>query len=103
MAAHLWPESCGFLAAGLLLVTFFMRGMVALRAVAITSSVTWLVSGWADHIYPVLALHIILLPLNTIRLLQAVRDQPSTKADSALAPGSLRARQELGGRLTSRS
>jgi hypothetical protein len=52
-----------------------MRQMVPLRAVAIASSVAWLVYGWADHIYPVFCLHIILLPLNGARLYQVLRDQ----------------------------
>jgi hypothetical protein len=46
-----WPALVGYLAAGLLLFTFFMRQMVPLRAVAIASSVAWLVYGWADHLY----------------------------------------------------
>ena len=70
-----WPDLFGYLAAFLLLMTFFMRQMIPLRAVAIASSIAWLVFGWADHIYPVLCLHIILLPLNSTRLFQAVREK----------------------------
>jgi hypothetical protein len=75
MTIHAWPEIFGYLAASLLLLTFFMRQMVPLRAVAIASSMAWLVYGLADHIYPVFCLHIILLPLNGTRLYQALRAQ----------------------------
>ena len=67
-----WPDVFGFLAAGLLLVTFSMRQMVALRSLAIVSSGAWIVYGWADQIYPVLCLHMVLLPLNSVRLHQAL-------------------------------
>jgi hypothetical protein len=72
---HEWPEIFGYLAAGLLLLTFSMRQMVALRAVAMASSAAWLVYAGADHLYPVFSLHIMLLPLNGIRLHQALRLQ----------------------------
>jgi CRP/FNR family transcriptional regulator, cyclic AMP receptor protein len=88
MPIHQWPEIFGYLAAGLLLLTFFMQQMAALRAVAIASSIAWLVYGWADHIYPVLCLHMILLPLNTIRLYQAMRAMAPPKAEGAPARSS---------------
>ena len=88
MTLHAWPEVFGYLAAGLLLLTFFMQQMAALRAVAIASSVAWLVYGWADHIYPVLCLHVILLPLNTIRLHQALRAPVPAKTKGAPAGSS---------------
>lgn len=75
IVAPAWPEIVGYLAASLLLLTFFMRQMVPLRAVALLGSVAWLIYGWADHVYPVIALHSILLPLNAVRLAQALCDQ----------------------------
>ena len=75
-----WPDMFGYLAAMLLLLTFFMREMIPLRSVAIASSIAWLVYGWADHIYPVLCLHVILLPLNGVRLFQALRRQVARSA-----------------------
>jgi CRP/FNR family cyclic AMP-dependent transcriptional regulator len=76
MPIHAWPDIFGYLAGGLLLLTFLMRQMVPLRAVAIASSAAWLVYGWADHIYPVVLVHLMLLPLNGVRLHQAIRAQP---------------------------
>jgi CRP/FNR family cyclic AMP-dependent transcriptional regulator len=76
MPIHAWPDIFGYLAGGLLLLTFLMREMVPLRAVAIASSAAWLVYGWADHIYPVVLVHLMMLPLNGVRLHQALRTQP---------------------------
>ena len=59
----------------LLLLTFFMRQMVPLRAVAIASSMAWLVFGFGEHVVPVAALHVVLLPLNSYRLFQSMRDR----------------------------
>jgi hypothetical protein len=86
MTVHEWPEIFGYLAASLLLLTFFMRQMVTLRAVAIASSLAWLVYGWADHIYPVLCLHVILLPLNAVRLYKALRGQAAARSEQRAAP-----------------
>ena len=53
-------------------MTFFMSEMVPLRCVAILSSTVWLAFGWAEQIYPILLVHAILFPLNTLRLRQAL-------------------------------
>ncbi|HTZ37578.1 MAG TPA: hypothetical protein VMB84_16215 [Stellaceae bacterium] len=73
MTMPAWPELVGFLAAGLLLLTFLMRQMVPLRALALSSSVAWLVYGVTCHIYPVVVVHATLIPLNGFRLTQALR------------------------------
>lgn len=82
MAITAWPEIFGYLAASLLLLTFFMRQMVPLRAMAIAASAAWVVYGWADHIYPVLCLHVVLLPVNGTRLYQGLRGQGAAKLNS---------------------
>lgn len=82
MTLQAWPEMFGFLAAGLLLLTFFMQQMVPLRAVAIAASIAWVIYAWADHVYPVFCLHVILLPLNTIRLHQALRAAAPAKTQA---------------------
>ncbi|HEX6442446.1 MAG TPA: hypothetical protein VF007_09690 [Stellaceae bacterium] len=82
---HAWPDLFGYLAASLLLLTFSMQQMTALRALAIASSIAWVIYGWADHIYPVFCLHMILLPLNTVRLCQALRAAVPAKAEAAPA------------------
>lgn len=75
MTLPAWPEIVGYLAACLLMLTFFMRQMVPLRAVALASSAAWLTYGTADHIYPIVALHLVLIPLNGFRLFQSLRDR----------------------------
>ncbi|WP_249167500.1 Crp/Fnr family transcriptional regulator [Bradyrhizobium elkanii] len=47
--------------------------MLSLRAVAIFSNLAFISYGLGDGIYPVLILHIILLPLNVVLLFQMVR------------------------------
>jgi CRP/FNR family transcriptional regulator, cyclic AMP receptor protein len=47
-----------------------MRTMVPLRVLALGSNVLFSSYGYFDHIYPVLALHLALLPINVWRLAQ---------------------------------
>src|SRR5262249_46022165 len=50
--------------------TFYMKTMIPLRAVAISSNVAFMTYGLVGHIYPVAALHAVLLPMNILRLRQ---------------------------------
>jgi len=63
-------EGIGFAAAGLVLTTFYMRSMIALRWVAIASNLAFIAYGYLDNLPPVLLLHLLLLPLNIFRLAQ---------------------------------
>jgi CRP/FNR family cyclic AMP-dependent transcriptional regulator len=65
-------DGLGFLAAGLVLLTFCMNRLVPLRAIAITSNLAFILYGYRAGIQPVLVLHLVLLPVNLIRLLQAL-------------------------------
>jgi CRP/FNR family transcriptional regulator, cyclic AMP receptor protein len=65
-------DGLGFLAAGLVLLTFCMKRLVPLRAIAITSNLAFILYGYRAGIQPVLMLHLVLLPVNLIRLLQAL-------------------------------
>jgi CRP/FNR family cyclic AMP-dependent transcriptional regulator len=65
-----WVELTGYLAAGLVFVTFYMKTMIPLRVVAIASNVAFMTYAAAAGLGPVFALHAILLPLNCIRLYQ---------------------------------
>lgn len=66
-------EPLGYLASLLVLATFWMQGMVALRATAILSNLAFIAYGGFAHIEPVLLLHLILLPTNLYRLAQLLR------------------------------
>ena len=83
-----WVEAFGYLASSLVLVTFCMHTMLALRALAICSNIAFLVYGIAARIYPVLILHLILLPLNVAHLTRMILVLRRAKlaADTDLSP-----------------
>ena len=63
-------EVIGYVASALVFCTFYMKTMIPLRVVGILSNVAFMAYGLGDHLYPVLILHAILLPLNCVRLIQ---------------------------------
>jgi len=63
-----WIDVLGYAASASVLVT--LSTMVPLRVVAICSNVLFASFGALAHIYPVLGLHVILLPVNVARLMQ---------------------------------
>lgn len=66
-------EIAGYLAAVLVFLTFYMKTMVPLRIVGICSNCTFIVYAYLGGLYPVLFLHLILLPLNGLRLREILR------------------------------
>jgi CRP/FNR family transcriptional regulator, cyclic AMP receptor protein len=66
-------EMAGYVAALLVFLTFYMKTMIPLRVVGICSNCAFIVYGYLDGLYPVLILHLILLPLNTFRLHEMLR------------------------------
>jgi len=66
-------EPIGYLAAALVLATFCMRNMMALRCMAIASNLAFIAYGVQVGLGPVLLLHLLLLPVNVVRLLEAKR------------------------------
>ena len=68
-------ESLGYCAALLVLACFCMRGIVALRVLAIASNLVFIAYGALAGIDPVLLLHLTLLPTNGWRLIEAIRDR----------------------------
>lgn len=69
-------DGIGYLASVLVLLTFCMSTMLSLRAVATCSNIAFISYGISAKLYPVLILHIILLPLNVIlffRMLKLLR------------------------------
>lgn len=63
-----WLDLLGFAAAAAVLAGFFMNSIRHLRMVALASNVLFVVYGLLAHIYPVVILHIILLPINLQKL-----------------------------------
>ncbi len=60
----------GYVAASLVLATFCMRSMGALRLIALISNFAFIAYGYLAGLMPVLILHVVLLPVNAFRLLQ---------------------------------
>ena len=63
-------NAVGFLAAGLVITAFCMKDILHLRIVAVASNVAFLAYGIALGLMPVWILHLVLLPVNLIRLWQ---------------------------------
>ena len=76
-------EPIGYLASLLVLATFCMRDMVSLRVVAIASNIAFISYGALAEISPVLLLHVVLLPVNMLRLSESVRSALRRRAEAA--------------------
>jgi CRP/FNR family transcriptional regulator, cyclic AMP receptor protein len=79
-----WVTLLGYAASAAVLATFCMSTMIPLRVVALASNVLFMSYGYFDHLYPVLLLHALLLPINGLRLLQfhrLVRDMRATSRE----------------------
>ena len=68
-----WIEAFGYLGALMTLATFSMKTMLHLRMVGIVANLAFVTYGVLDHVYPVLLLHMTLLPLNVRRLWQLLQ------------------------------
>ena len=81
-------EYLGYAAAACVFVTFYMKTMVPLRIAGIVSNFLFIGYGYALDAYPVLILHVVLLPLNVLRLQQMLRlikqIEEATKGDASL-------------------
>jgi CRP/FNR family transcriptional regulator, cyclic AMP receptor protein len=62
----------GFIASGLVFLTFCMRTILPLRLVAIASNVFFITYGAAASLFPILFLHLTLLPMNLWRTWQQI-------------------------------
>ena len=63
----------GYAASAAVLATFCMSTMIPLRILALGSNVLFMAYGYVDHLYPVFILHVILFPVNALRLIQFQR------------------------------
>ncbi len=75
-----WIDFLGYAASASVLITFCMSTMVPLRVIAIGSNILFISFGALAHIYPVLVLHVVLLPVNITRLIQLQRLIKGVKA-----------------------
>ncbi len=79
-------ELIGYAAAACVFVTFYMKTMVPLRIAGIVSNLLFIAYGYDLLAYPVLILHLVLLPLNIVRLRQMLnlirQIEAATKGDA---------------------
>jgi hypothetical protein len=72
---HGWGDDViGYIASALVLATFSMKSLRALRMTAIASNVAFISYGVIADMRPILILHCILLPVNVVRLVQIGHD-----------------------------
>jgi hypothetical protein len=65
-------DGLGYVAAILVLATFCAKSMVPLRVLAIASNLAFIAYGYCAGLWPILALHTVMLPLNLLRLCEAL-------------------------------
>ena len=81
-----WIDVFGYAASVLTLATFAQRAMLPMRILAIAANVCFIGYGAMGLFIPVLALHLVLLPINLARLHTLLRrtspdgDQPVSMA-----------------------
>lgn len=68
-----WIEILGYIASGAVFVTFWMKTLIPLRLAAIVGNVLFLGYGLNSELGNIILLHGSLLPLNVLRLVQALR------------------------------
>jgi hypothetical protein len=73
-------DALGYAASGLTLATFAQRTMLPMRMLAIAANLCFIGYGAMGMYMPVLVLHLVLLPINLIRL-RALVNQLSTNVD----------------------
>ena len=75
-------EITGYIASALVLLTFMtkdMRILRILRIIAILSNVAFIAYGALGWLAPILFLHVLLLPLNVVRLKELHRRRAGTQ------------------------
>lgn len=70
LTAFQWIEVVGWLASGFTVATYAMNTMLPLRIMAIGSTVCFLIYGLVLGLWPLVAMEVCLLPINTWRLWQ---------------------------------
>jgi CRP/FNR family cyclic AMP-dependent transcriptional regulator len=66
-------DGLGFLGAALMLFTFCQRIMLRMRISALAANVCFIAYGALAHVYPVLLLHALLMPVNLKGLFEQFR------------------------------
>jgi hypothetical protein len=76
----------GYIASGLVLTTFWTNDLRRLRILAILSNIGFISYGALVWLPPVLGLHLLLLPLNAVRLMRMGKCSDAMNAYSQSSP-----------------
>jgi CRP/FNR family transcriptional regulator, cyclic AMP receptor protein len=68
-----WWDIFGYVAAALTIAAFSMKTMIPLRIVGICANCCFITYGFFGAVYPALVPHLVLLPLNSLRLYQMMQ------------------------------
>jgi hypothetical protein len=74
-------DGLGYLAAGLVLATFCAKRMAPLRTLAIASNIAFVAYSYLADLWPILLLHSVMLPMNCLRLREAIGVRSHLKVD----------------------
>ncbi len=85
------PETFGWVASSLTLVTFMCADMRRLRCAALGANAAFIAYGALAQLWPVLVLHLLLVPVNLWRLVHAFRAGEQPPVPSPRAPRGRRA------------
>ena len=66
-------EALGYVASALVLAAFYMKEMIPLRIAALASNLSFIAYGASLGLTPIWLLHVLLVPMNSCRLVQALR------------------------------
>lgn len=75
----------GWVAAILTIAAFSMRRMLLLRCFAIAANIAFVLYGLSYSLYPVIGLHLVLLPCNAWRFMEARDKEARTRGDPVRA------------------
>jgi CRP/FNR family cyclic AMP-dependent transcriptional regulator len=68
-----WIDALGHLGALVIIATYSMKTMIPLRVAGIAGSCIFITYGYLSGTWPVLMLHLVVLPLNAVRLVQMLQ------------------------------
>jgi len=63
----------GYVAASLVFATFYVKNIMTLRLMAISSNIAFILYGFGGNLHPIFILHSLLLPLNLYRVFELKR------------------------------
>ncbi|MBC7484613.1 MAG: hypothetical protein H7337_22515 [Rhizobacter sp.] len=79
-------QALGWAAASLMILTFSCADARKLRALALAANLAFIGYGTLGHLTPIVALHLMLLPINAFRLVRALRNVAAEPGATAPTP-----------------